>query len=220
LVNIDHAVIHSVATTPKQVENINLFIKECVVNGNGRFTGLGALHPFSDDIDKDVQQIVSLQLKGVKVHPDIQKFQVDDGVCDKMYSLCVKNNLPLLMHTGDNRYNNSNPEQVEKVLNKFPDLRLIGAHFGGWSIWNKAYKTLSKFENFIVDCSSSFYYMTDDEIKMVIDGYGIDKVCFASDYPMWKPKEELERLLSLGFNRTALEKLLYKNAVKAFSIEY
>ena len=39
------------------------------------------------------------------------------------------------MHTGDYRYDNSNPNRVLPVLKAYPKLTLIGAHFGGWSVW-------------------------------------------------------------------------------------
>ena len=46
---IDHSLVQSVATTPKQVGSINRFIAETVAQSNGRLTGLGTLHPDSED---------------------------------------------------------------------------------------------------------------------------------------------------------------------------
>ena len=70
---VDHAVIQSVATTPKQVSSINRFIAKTVEDANGKFTGLGTLHP-DGDIAADVKEIIALGLHGVKLHPDIQRF--------------------------------------------------------------------------------------------------------------------------------------------------
>ena len=41
---IDHFVVQSVATTPRQVSSINNFIAASVAQSDGRFTGLGTLH--------------------------------------------------------------------------------------------------------------------------------------------------------------------------------
>jgi predicted TIM-barrel fold metal-dependent hydrolase len=70
-VGIEHFVVQSVATTPKQVSSINRFIADAVKESGGKFTGLGTLHPDSEDIDADIDEIISLGLKGVKLHPNI-----------------------------------------------------------------------------------------------------------------------------------------------------
>ena len=61
---VDHFVIQSVATTPKQVNSINEFIARTVAEGEGRFTGLGTLHPDSTDLKGDVEHILELGLRG------------------------------------------------------------------------------------------------------------------------------------------------------------
>ena len=106
---------------------------------------MGTLHPDSENIKADIEEIVNLGLKGVKLHPDIQKFKIDDYRMLKIYELCESNGLPILMHTGDNRYDYSNPNRLIPVLDIYKDLTVIGAHMGGWSIWEDAYKTLSKY---------------------------------------------------------------------------
>ena len=73
---IEHCIVQSVATTPKQVSSINNFIANTVVEGKGKFTGLGTLHPDSEDIKADIDEIINLGLKGVKLHPDFQKFRI------------------------------------------------------------------------------------------------------------------------------------------------
>ena len=111
---IDHFIVQSVATTPRQVKSINEFIAAEVANNPGRLTGLGTLHPESEDIAGDIEHLISLGLHGVKLHPDIQKFKIDDYRCLKIYELC-EGRLPILMHTGDYRYDFSNPNRLQQV---------------------------------------------------------------------------------------------------------
>lgn len=216
---IDHFVVQSVATTPKQVSSINRFIAGSVANSAGRLTGLGTLHPESDDLQRDVEEIIALGLHGVKLHPDIQGFKIDDWRCLKIYELCEKAKLPILMHTGDSRYDNSNPNRLLPVLDIYTDLTVIGAHFGGWSLWEEASKQLCGIPNLYVDCSSSFYWLPDDKVKEIIERYGTDRVLFGTDYPMWSPSEELRRFLSLGYSDEVSRQILSENAVKVFHIE-
>ena len=218
-VGVKHYVIFSVATVPHQVSSINRFIADTVEKSGGLMTGLGTVHPESDDIERDINEIVSLGLKGVKMHHDFQKFAVDSQKCYKIYELCEKNNLILMLHTGDTRYDFSNPERVERVLQKFPDLTVVGAHFGGWSCWKEAAHRLSKYTNFYVDCSSSFDWLTREESEELIKMYTADRVVFGTDFPMWSHKDDIERFYKMNLTTQQQEKILYKNAVKLFSID-
>lgn len=212
---IDHFIVQSVATTPRQVSGINNFIAKAVADSDGRFTGLGTLHPDSTNIEQEVDEIISLGLKGVKLHPDIQAVAIDDPRMHKIYDACRKR-LPILMHTGDHRFDFSNPNRMLPILEKYPDLIVVGAHFGGWSVWDEATKMLSRFENFFVDCSSSLYAMTPERARELIFAYGTDRVLFGTDYPMWEIKTEIERFMAIDLTEKEREDILYNNASRLF----
>ncbi len=217
IAGIDHCIVQSVATTPKQVSSINNFIADVVSQSDGKFTGLGTLHPDSEDVKADVEEIISLGLKGVKLHPDIQKFKIDDYRMLKIYELC-EGRLPLLIHTGDHRYDFSNPNRMMPILDIYQNLTVIGAHFGGWSVWEEATKQLCKYENFYVDCSSSLYAITPEKAKELMLAYGMDRVLFGTDYPMWKPEEEVQRFMKIDLTEQEREDILCNNAAKLFGI--
>ncbi len=216
---IDRFIIQSVATTPKQVSSINKFISETVKNEPDKFFGLGTLHPESEDLKSDFEELISLGLGGVKLHPDIQRFKLDDYRCLKIYELCEQYRLPMLIHTGDNRYDFSNPNRLIPILDIYTELTVVGAHFGGWSMWEEAAKKLYKCKNFYVDTTSSFYALDNDRIKNIISLYTTDKVMFGTDYPMWEMKPELDRFNTLNYSKEENEKMLYSNAVQIFNIE-
>ena len=215
---IEHFIVQSVATTPKQVSSINNFIAESVAVSEGHFTGLGTLHPDSADMEADVNELLALGLKGVKIHPDIQRVAIDDPRMCKMYELC-EGRLPMLMHTGDYRYDFSNPNRVIPILEQYPNLTVIGAHFGGWSIWEEATAKLSKYGNFLVDCSSSLYAITPQTAKELIHIYGVERVLFGTDYPLWKPEDELDRFMQIELTEREREDIFFNNAKKLFSID-
>ena len=212
---IEHFIVQSVATTPKQVSSINNFIAEAVASSNGHFTGLGTLHPDSENMEADVNEILALGLKGVKLHPDIQKIAIDDPKMHTIYKLC-EGKLPMLLHTGDYRYDFSNPNRMMPILEQYPDLLVIGAHFGGWSVWEEATEKLSKYDNFLVDCSSSLYAISPQKAKELIHTYGVKRVLFGTDYPLWKPEIELERFMQIELTDEEREDIFYNNAAKLF----
>lgn len=213
-VGVEKCLVTSVATTPHHAQSINSFIASEVELFPDRFIGFGSLHPESESLEYDADHLIELGLKGVKLHPDIQNFKVDDPKVIRIFEICNQKGLPVLLHTGDSRFDNSNPNRVEKILKMFPDLTIIGAHLGGWSVWQEAAKKLSKFENFYVDTCSSFYALKREDAKKIIETYGTKKVIFGTDFPMWKQKEELDYLFSLGFNDEELQDILYNNLSK------
>jgi predicted TIM-barrel fold metal-dependent hydrolase len=216
---ISHYLVHSVATTPRQVSGINRFIASEVTASDGAFTGLGTMHPDSEHPEQDFSELADLGLKGVKLHPDFQRFEADSRKAMRIYGLCAEAGLPVLVHTGDYRFNYSNPDRIVGILRAFPKLKFVGAHFGGWSMWDEAVKRLPRFTNFYVDCSSSLYLMTAARAKEIIDAFGANRVLWGSDYPMWESKAEMERFERIDLTDEQKDLILYKNASKLLGVE-
>jgi predicted TIM-barrel fold metal-dependent hydrolase len=215
---IDRFLVHSVATTPHQVQSINNFIAASVRANPKRLFGFGALHPASEDLAGDLDHLLELGLKGVKMHPDIQAFPLDDPSAMKIYELCEKKNVPVLLHTGDYRYDFSNPNRLLPVLKAFPFLTVIGAHLGGWSVWEEAAEKLAGIPNLYVDCSSTFPFFDVEKAKEALCAFGFDRVLFGSDFPMWHPEKELDTFLSLNLGEEANRMILCENAKKLFGL--
>ena len=215
---ISHFLVHSVATTPHQVSGINRFISSEVAGANGAFTGLGTLHPDSERPEQDFSELAALGLKGVKLHPDFQRFEADSAKAMRIYGLCVEAELPVLVHTGDHRFDYSNPERIARILRRFPKLRFVGAHFGGWSVWDEAASLLSGFDNITVDSSSSFYATGREKGLELVRKWGADRIMFGTDYPMWKPQPEIDCLLAMGLKEDEYRRIFWDNAVRVFGL--
>lgn len=215
---ISHFIVHSVATTAHQVSSINQFIAKSVEESAGRFTGLGTMHLESEDYRKDLDEIQALGLKGVKLHPDIQRFYVNEPRAMKIFELCEARGLPVCVHTGDYRYDFSNPSRVVTVLKTFPKLRFIGAHFGGWSVWEEAVRVLPDFPNLVVDSSSSFHWLTPSRAKEIIHAYGAERVLFGTDYPLWHQQPDIDYLMGLELTDQEYEQIFWRNVSELFQI--
>lgn len=217
---VDKFVIQSVATTPKQVTSINRFIAGAVAENPDKLIGLGTIHPAAEDIAADVRDLKALGLHGIKIHPDIQKYRIDDPLFFPAYALCQELDLPILMHTGDYRYDYSNPNRLLPVLRQFPRLRVIGAHFGGWSIWEEAAELLAGTPNLWVDCSSTMPFMKSGDlhrrVRALIDRYGVDRVLFGTDYPMWSHESELNFFFELPLTDAERRAILSENAKRVY----
>ncbi len=215
---IDRFIVQSVATTPNQVKSINEFIANEVKASDGRMIGLGTLHPDSHDITGDIAHLRELGLRGVKLHPDIQEFKIDDYRCLKIYELCEREGLPILLHTGDSRFDYSNPNRLLPVMKIYTELTVVGAHLGGWSVWDEAIDKLVGLPNLYVDTSSSFAFMDQQKAKEIILAYGADRVLFGTDYPMWPMQEEIQHILDLRLSEQDTRKIFAENAEKIFGV--
>lgn len=214
-----HYLIHSVATTPKQVRSINEFIAETANQHPDLFTGFGSLHPDSEDIPGDLDHLVNLGLKGVKLHPDFQQFAMNDEKAFKIGEAVRDAGLSMQVHCGDFRYNYSNPEQIKPFLEEFPEIPFIGAHFAGWSMWEEATEKLSGIPNLYVDLSSSLYALSPETALELIHAYGSDKVLWGTDYPMWDSASEMEYFNKIDLTKNERSQILYDNAAKLLKIE-
>ncbi len=214
---IDLFLVESVATTPKQVRSINEFLAATAAS-SPRLMALGALHPDSPDQAGDFSHLLELGLLGVKLHPDIQGYAVDDPRCLKIYELCGKAGVPVLLHTGDKRYDYSNPNRMLPVLRAYPHVTFIGAHFAGYSVWETAVPQMAGIPNLYVDLCSSMQWITPDQTRSYIRAFGADRVMFGTDYPMWDPATCLDAVLDLGLDEKDLDLILHRNAETVFHL--
>ena len=61
--------------------------------------------------------------------------------------------------------------------------------------------------------------MTAEKAKELVELYGSHRVLFGTDYPMWNPKEELERFYEIDLTDEQRANILYNNAAKLLGIK-
>lgn len=205
-------IVHSTATKPAQVESINNFIiGEC--NAHPEFVGFGTIHPEYENYEAELERIRAAGLKGIKLHPDFQKFEVDIPAMDRIYDKMAKLKMPALLHAGDARYDFSGPKRIRHLLEKHPDLIVIAAHFGGYTEWEASCEYLVG-QNVYFDTSSTFWKLPVDKAMEMIEAHGYEKFLFGSDFPMWDHEGEMERFNKLTLTDEQREAILWKNADK------
>ena len=214
---ITHACIHSVAVTPRHIESINRFISETVSLHPDSVTGYAAIHPDYEDIQGLIRDVRTMGLKGLKIHPDMQRFALDSPKAMEMFA-AIEGKMPIIIHTGDPRYEYSRPRQMKKVLDAFPKLVCVCAHLGGWSEWDEATRTLAEYENVYVDTSSSLYTLKPEEGRRITRSYSRDRVLFGTDYPMWNPQPEINCLMDMGLEENEYRRILWENAERFYGL--
>ncbi len=206
---ISQFVILPVAIRPDKTRHINDFILHEVENER-RFLGFGTIHAAMDNLTDEVDYIQQKGLRGIKMHPDTQEFPIDDPRLFPVYEQ-IQGRLPVVFHVGDPRYDYSHPARLRKVLDLFPGLQVIAAHFGGYSMHREAYDLLKDKDCFF-DVSSSMMFMLEGMPEEYINKYGAQRFVYGSDFPMWNPEVEMERFLRLKLTPDQLEQIAHKTA--------
>lgn len=214
---IDRFLVSSVATKLAQVRSINDFIeRKC--SEYPQFVGLAAWHQDIEDIYAELDDIQQRGFKGIKLHPDFQGFHIDDEKMLPFYKEADRRGLVILFHVGDNRKDFSSPRRLMNVLEKLPDFTCIAGHLGGYTEWTEARNVLHG-TNVYVDTSSSLHALTKDEALSSIEHFGVNRTMFGTDFPMWAPKEELDKFFALEMSEEDNRKILYDNFARLFHID-
>jgi predicted TIM-barrel fold metal-dependent hydrolase len=217
VINVSKYIISSVSTTIHQVRSINKFLIN-QSDEHKELIPLITLHPdlSREEIKNEIQFGILNNARGIKLHPDFQRFYIDDKNVYKIYEE-AQQKLPILFHAGDNRYDYSRPIRLSKVAKDFPELICIAAHLGGFSRWDETdcYQGL---ENVYFDTSSALPFLTPERAEKIIRMKGVDKVIWGCDFPMWNHKEELDRFLKIPLLENERIQILSINAKQLYKI--
>ena len=207
---ISRFVVHSCATKAAQVRSINEFIKR-EIDEHKEFIGFMTLHQdlTEEETFEEVEWCIKNGFKGIKLHPDFQKFYIDDENAEKIYR-AAGDRLPILFHTGDDRYEYSKPKRLAKIAAKYKNVKFIGAHFGGYRCWDEL-DCYTGLDNVYFDTSSSLPFISSEKAAGLIRKFGAEKFFFGTDFPMWDATEELERFGKIRLTDAEREKILAQN---------
>lgn len=215
---ISRVVTLPVAISPAQVSHINDFILNLSIKSNGKSIPFMSLHPHMDlqEAEKEIKRCMALGAKGIKLHPDMQGFNADAPRVFELYEI-IQGQLPLLIHCGDFRMDYSHPRRVAHIIDAFPKLDIIAAHFGGWTLWDYAKEYLLN-RHCMLDTSSSLEWLGPQRSKELIREYGAERFLFGTDYPLSTAARELEFMKNLNLTDKEYELIYAENAVRCLNL--
>ncbi|MDD6308069.1 MAG: amidohydrolase family protein [Clostridia bacterium] len=211
---IRKCLIHSTATKASQVESVNNFVAAHI---GGMLLGFGSMHPDYPHIEEEIDRMIELGLRGIKLHTDFQGFPADAACADRIYKY-AEGKLPILFHAGDATVDNSSPKRIRNVHDRFPNLTIIAAHLGGYSVWDDAEKYLVGTDVYL-DTSSTLQSIDKDQARRMIRRHGVDKCLFGTDFPMHNQKKTVEDFLALGLTEEENRKIFWENSQKLFGVD-
>ena len=220
--NVCGCLMLCVATNPKHMKHVNDFMAETVAkNTTEGFTPIGfaGIHQDHPEIVKEAERAASIGLKGIKIHPDIQRVNIDDVRLMALYE-AIEGKMPLYLHMGDPReeFRFSSTERLVKIKKRFPNLEVVAAHLGGYTAWDKI-GLLTDFDKIWFDASSSLWVIDSKYAKNIITELGTKRVMFGTDYPVAYANEELERFMQVELDEETRADILYNNAARFLGLQ-
>ncbi len=216
---IDKAVVLNIATNATQQKNVNDFA--AFINDNETIFSFGSVFPDSPDALYELERIKDMGLLGVKLHPDYQRFFVDDEKMKPIYKKIGQLGLITLFHAGQD-YGfpppyGATPERMEKALSWF-ESPVVAAHLGGKGYEEEVLKRLCK-KDIYFDTAFSFGTIPKPYVQKIIETHTPDKILFGTDTPWHNAEMEMRLVKSLGLSKDDFDKITYKNAEKLLGIE-
>ena len=205
----ERAAVLPVAMKPSQAHHVNEFI-QTTTQEHPELIPFGTVHAGMEDLCEEGEFLLQNGYRGIKIHPDMQHFAIDDLRLYPFYDM-IQGKLPVLFHMGDSRFNYSNPVKLGIILKQFPKLKCIAAHLGGLGMYDIAYDNLYE-HDCCLDISSVIRLSPKEEIVKWIRAYGAERMIFGTDFPLWNPVHEVETFLSLGLTERELDQIGHKTA--------
>jgi len=210
---IEKSVVLSIATKPAQTENI---IRWCLKVRSERIIPFASIHPGNGNFGEIIDRIKNEGIKGIKLHPMYQDFYADDERLFPVYEKIAKANLLLIFHSGFDIVfpddDNASPSRILRVCEKFPELKIVASHTGGWKMWDEVLKLIAG-KNIWLEISMTLKYIEDVETFYgIVRNHSADKILFGTDAPWGNQAEDVKAVKELNISSTLKEKIFQENA--------
>ena len=178
-------------------------------------------------IDTHLRELASMGARGVKLHPVSQGYRPDDDRLNILYELCCELDLVVLSHSGPGHHSGASatPSEFARVLEQWPNLRLVLAHLGGAS-WSEAAELADAFPQVVFDASEIIDWTgaenapTRTQLADLISRIGADRVMLGSDFPWYEPQATADKLYTLpGLGPLERSALMGDTAMRLLDLE-
>jgi predicted TIM-barrel fold metal-dependent hydrolase len=195
-----------------------------------RFIGFASVDPHRKDAISILERSIKvLGLRGLKLDPSLQHFLPNDrSTAYPLYEVCSELQVPVLMHLGlswapRGSASFARPLFLEDVLQDFPKLPIIIAHFG-WPWVEEALMLALKYPNAYVDTSITYSGTPSDALQHVLCqqiGCNVlerslrNQILFGSNFPRAESIKRVRHAISqLGLTPALEHRILQDNAAQ------
>jgi predicted TIM-barrel fold metal-dependent hydrolase len=185
--SIEAVITFCVAERPDVVVPANNFLLE--IMDNRSIFSFGTILPSMKDPVGEVRRIHEGGVKGIKFHSLFQPIRAADENLFLIYEAMDKAGMIAYFHVGKDPADPSlrpgtGPQDIAHLKERFPNLKIVAAHFGGLFMLGEARKWIVGKDIYVDTCwAPSIQSLRSEEVVDFIRQHGAEKVLFATDYP-------------------------------------
>lgn len=222
---IDLSVVCPVATNIAQPEKINkMSAKYNEKSQDTKVFFFGAIHPDCENYKEIIDDIVAMNLKAIKLHPDYQQTYFDDEKYIRLMDYAADKGLGIIVHAGEDvglpDKVHCTPDMVFNVWHHIQPEKLILAHMGGWRMWDEVEEKLIGLPFFMdtaVALNKKFpVKLSNEQFLRMVRNHGSDRIIFGTDTPWYDQKQALMDLDEIGLTDLEKSQILGENANNLF----
>ncbi|MGB9677210.1 MAG: amidohydrolase family protein [Candidatus Ratteibacteria bacterium] len=153
--------------------------------------GVIAVDPKEKKSIEIVEKYAKLGFVGIKIHPSCYQIKIDEQSYDEFYKTCEKLGFFILFHTGVHGccLENYEPILIDKLSNKYPNLKIILEHMGMPYHFNQAMAVVynSKFfnkSNVYAGITGIISEKNKEKIIQLLEDIGSDRIIYGLDFPI------------------------------------
>jgi predicted TIM-barrel fold metal-dependent hydrolase len=207
----------------------NDYIIEAVRCYPERLSGLGAVQPLEgNQAGYETERCLAAGLSGLgELAPDGQQFDLTErSIMEPLAEVLVKADKPVLIHASEpmghlyGGKGRTTPEKFLKLAENFPNLKIIAGHWGGGLLFYELMPEVrASLTNLYYDTAATSYLYRFEIFRVALIACGLEKILFASDFPVLGPARLLERVRKEAqLTPTELEAILGGNAARLFGL--
>lgn len=200
----------------------NDYILAAVARYPTRLVGFCCVDPTAAGAPEEVERCLDAGLSGVG-ELAFYRSGIDESALDRLapiMDLCRSRGLPVLLHTNEpvgHLYPGKTPvtpAQIYRLAERFPENRLILAHWGGGIFFFNLLKkeARQRLANLYYDTAASPYLYDPRIYRIAAELGGEDRILFGSDYPLLHPKRYFQEMADAGLPDDLRDRICGGNA--------
>ncbi len=213
---ISSAVVCNIATNPRQESKVNDYAISLL--RSDFFYPLGSVHPDSENIESELDRLADAGIRGIKLHPDYVGIELSDCRFDRIFTSLLCRDMFVVVHAGYDPISpekqHATPDMFRAVIDKYPKLKLIAAHTGGYGRGEDVYKYLVGTGIYLDTSLSSLRQNERQTLYKILSEHDENRLLFGTDTPWTEPREEVEFIMSAPISEERKEKIFFKNALR------
>ena len=220
---VDRSVVMGIGWTDRGLaREANDYVIDSVRRYPEHLVGFAGVNPgWGIEAAREAERCAQAGLRGIgELHPHSQSFDLgDQRVLEPLVEIAAEYNLALTTHSSEpagHTYQGkgtTKPEVLWRLIQNFPDLTVICAHWGGglpfYALMPEVAQGLS---NVYFDTAASPFLYSPQVFSTVAALVGADKILLGSDFPLLRPRRLMRELAESSLSSAEKDGVRGRNA--------